>query len=539
METGLRGYLLTGDSRFLEPYQEAQSVFDTSYKRLQQVSADDTAQTNSLNNAWGDIMKWRQFAYNALTAKIDNNSAGDIAAQLEGKRLMDSIRGQLTTFVEVENQVRDQRIRTTQSTTQWVILIVVVGGVAIGALVGLLTVRQLIGLSRNYEQIFALSHKQAGELLTQQEWLSGVLSSIGDAVIATDMLKNVTFINPVTERLTGWSAQEAAGKPITDVYNVIIDNASQQSDTATGSKELIARDSKTIPIEDKINLIKDSHGNQLGTVVVFRDVSRRKTVEQERLGLIEAQSHYASLLRQSNEQLQQFAYIASHDLQEPLRMVTSYLQLLESRYADSLDSDAREFIGFAVDGAARMRDLITGLLQYARLDTAEQDIYQQTSMQTTLDEALTNLAIPIEEASAVITHDDLPSVQADSMQMMQILQNLIGNALKFRGEQPLKIHIGVEKKAKEWQFSVRDNGIGIAPDSQERIFGMFQRLHVNSAYSGTGIGLTICKKVVERHNGRIWVESTVGQGSTFYFTLPMNPAQPSTAASKVNGSTSA
>jgi len=228
------------------------------------------------------------------------------------------------------------------------------------------------------------------------------------------------------------------------------------------------------------------------------------------------------MLRRSNEQLQQFAYITSHDLQEPLRMVISYLQLLERRYSNALDSDAHEFIAYAVDGAARMRALISGLLQYSRLD-GDQDTQEPVSAGEILDRALNNLSVAITDSGAVITHDTLPQIQADPLQFMQLFQNLIGNAIKFRSQEPPKIHIGVEKKGEEWQFSVKDNGIGIAPEYQERVFAMFQRLHNRTEYAGTGIGLAICKKIVERHGGRIWIESEAGKGATFYFTLPFKP----------------
>jgi PAS domain S-box-containing protein len=531
METGLRGFLLTSDTRFLEPYQQAQTIFDSRFTDLENLVAEDVTQTNKLQAMRTDIASWRQFAYNALIQEPDSNAVVDIAAQLNGRQLMNSIRNQLADFVNAENQLRDDRIHTTQTSTRYVILSVIMVGLAVGGLLAVLTRQQLIRLSQTYEQALNLSQQRSEENIRQREWLRGTLSSIGDAVIATDMQGTITFMNPVSAKLTGWPAEEAVGKPLPTIYSVLLNTAEEIVQTANGSKQLVSREGKTFPIEDNTAWIKDAQGNQLGTVVVFRDITRRKMVEQERLGLIETQTHYANLLRQSNEQLQQFAYIASHDLQEPLRMVISYLQLLEQRYADSLAEDAREFIAYAVDGATRMKELISDLLLYARLDSDEQDVHQVTSLQETLDRALTNLSLPIEDSGAVITHDPLPEIRANSMQMMQLLQNLIGNALKFRSQQPLQIHIGAERKGNEWQFSVRDNGIGIAPEYQGRIFGMFQRLHVRTAYSGTGIGLTICKKVVERHNGRIWVESAPGQGSTFYFVLPINPPASSTTAS--------
>ena len=225
-------------------------------------------------------------------------------------------------------------------------------------------------------------------------------------------------------------------------------------------------------------------------------------------------------LQRSNEQLQQFAYIASHDLQEPLRMVASYLQLLESRYKDALDDDAREFITYAVDGATRMRGLINDLLAYSRVDAQERN-FEIIESRHALDQACDQLRSTIEESGATITQDDLPAIKAEEGLIVQLFQNLISNAIKYRSECPPEIHVSAQARHGEWFFSVGDNGIGIEPQYLERIFVIFRRLHSPGKYSGTGIGLAICKKVVERHGGRIWAESQPGKGSVFYFTIPM------------------
>jgi PAS domain S-box-containing protein len=225
-------------------------------------------------------------------------------------------------------------------------------------------------------------------------------------------------------------------------------------------------------------------------------------------------------LARSNAELQQFAYVASHDLQEPLRMIGSYTQLLEKRYSDKLDQDAREFMDFIVDGATRMKQLIEDLLAYSRVGTRAKDL-RPVQMQAALDKALVNLRAAIDASGAAITHGALPEVHADETQLVQLLQNLIGNAIKFRKkEQPLEIRVGAEDARGEWRLSVSDNGIGIEPQYFERIFMVFQRLHTRDEYAGTGIGLAICKKVVDRHGGRLWIESGLGKGSTFHFTLP-------------------
>ncbi|MCC6892026.1 MAG: CHASE3 domain-containing protein [Anaerolineae bacterium] len=400
METGLRGYLLTGDAVFLEPYRQAQTDFESSFAALQTLVSDNPSQIQHLQVVKTSIAEWQTFAERALADQTGEQEGVNVAAQLAGKSQMDTIREQLQAFVDTEDGLRAERIQTSQRVTLWVIASVVLGGLVVGSMLAWMIRRRLIGLSQTYEQALQLSHQQASEILSQQE-----------------------------------------------------------------------------------------------------------------------------RLRQSNEQLQQFAYVASHDLQEPLRMIITYLQLLQKRYANQLDTDANDFIGFAVDGASRMKGLIAGLLQYSRLDTGDRKTYSLISLEDTLNATLSNLEVAITESNAVITCDKLPQLEADPLQMTQLLQNLIGNAIKFRGENPVKIHVGVVQRDKEWQFSISDNGIGIEPAYRERIFGMFQRLHDRAAYEGTGIGLAVCKKIVERHGGRIWVESNAEGGSSFFFTLPKRQAR--------------
>ncbi|NET58029.1 MAG: GAF domain-containing protein [Symploca sp. SIO2E6] len=225
-------------------------------------------------------------------------------------------------------------------------------------------------------------------------------------------------------------------------------------------------------------------------------------------------------LERSNAELKKFAYVASHDLQEPLNQVANYVQLLEMRYEKQLDNDAKDFITFAVEGVSLMQTLIDDVLAYSKVDLKGIE-FELIEVETALEQALGNLRGRISASGAVITQDALPTVMADSTQLMQLFQNLVGNAIKFRSEQPPKIHIGAKRLDDAWLFSVQDNGIGFEPQFADRIFVIFQRLHTRDEYHGTGMGLAICKKIVECHRGRIWVESELGQGATFYFTIPV------------------
>ncbi|MFC4540424.1 ATP-binding protein [Halosolutus amylolyticus] len=232
---------------------------------------------------------------------------------------------------------------------------------------------------------------------------------------------------------------------------------------------------------------------------------------------------YRRQLEESNERLQQFAYVASHDLQEPLRMVTSYLDLLESRYSDDLDDDAEQFIEFAVDGAERMKAMIEGLLTYSRVETQGKS-FEPVDLDAVVDDALTDLGIRIDETGAEITAGPLPTVKGDASQLRQLFQNLLDNALQYSGDREPRVSISAMREGDEWIISVSDEGIGIDPDEADRVFEVFQRLHSHEEYEGTGIGLAVCERIVERHGGEIWIDSNRDDGSTFSFTLP--PTEP-------------
>ena len=245
---------------------------------------------------------------------------------------------------------------------------------------------------------------------------------------------------------------------------------------------------------------------------LLSEITKRKQSEEEL-------KNTSVELARSNAELKQFAHAASHDLQEPLRTIAGFVKLLEQRYKNKLDEKADEFIDFIVEGAKRMQTIINDLLTYSQVDTSRKKI-EPVDLNKLIDRALIDLQAAITENNAKVTYDLLPTVTADPVQLNRLFQNLIGNAVKFKGNKPPVIHIAGKEKADEWIFSVRDNGIGINPQYFQRIFAIFQRLHTRAEYPGTGIGLTICKKIVEVLGGKIWVESEQGKGSIFYFTIP-------------------
>jgi len=289
------------------------------------------------------------------------------------------------------------------------------------------------------------------------------------------------------------------------------------------------KDGKLTDVLYNASVYKEEAGNVLGVFAAARDVTLQKQAEAELRrhkdnleALVKERTSELEVantdLRRSNENLEQFAYVASHDLQEPLRIMASFSELLERRYNDKLDTDANEFIGYIVDGAKRMQRLIQDLLVYSRIGRTDMTI-EEIDSNSILERVINSMMPVIKESKAVITHDELPTQTGSESSFIQLFQNLIGNAIKFHGPEPPRVHVSAVKKDKEWVFSVRDNGIGIEPQYKDRIFLIFQRLHGRDQYPGTGIGLAICKKIVETQGGRIWVESEHGKGSTFYFTI--------------------
>jgi PAS domain S-box-containing protein len=362
--------------------------------------------------------------------------------------------------------------------------------------------------------------KQMEESLRESEQrLQSLLDNSTAVIYMKDMQGRYMMINHRYEDLFHLDRNEVKGKTDQEIFPKEIADAFQANDREAIAVGMALEKEEVAPQDDGLHTylsikfpLVDSEGKIYAVCGMSTDISDRKQAE------VELQNQKQDLVR-SNDELQQFAYVASHDLQEPLRMITSYLELLERRYKGQLDARADQFITYAVDGAARMQILINDLLGYSRVGSRGQS-FERVDCEAVLQNAIRNLQVAIAENNAVITHAPLPPVNADVTQLTQLFQNLIGNALKFRREDPPQIHIGVERTNGKWLFSVRDNGIGIESQYTNRIFVIFQRLHSRTEYSGTGMGLAICKKIVERHSGKLWVESKPGEGSTFYFTLP-------------------
>jgi PAS domain S-box-containing protein len=371
--------------------------------------------------------------------------------------------------------------------------------------------------------------KSAEAHLAQMEGrYRGLLEAAPDAMVVVNVAGEIVLLNVRAEKEFGYSRDELVGQKVKNIIpegfaeRIIADGTRTAAEAlaqqiGTGI-ELIGRrkDGSELPIELMLSPLESADG--ILVTAAIRDITERKKSEEHLVKTV-------GELKRSNDELQQFAYVSSHDLQEPLRMVASYTQLLAKRYKGRLDSDADEFIAFAVDGCNRMQGLIQDLLAYSRAG-ANGKALCEVSGEDALQGALTNLRLTIEQSGAIVTHDSLPSVRTDETQLTQVFQNLVGNAIKYRNAEAPRVHISATKKGDtEWIFSVRDNGLGIDPQYFERIFILFQRLHGRNEFEGTGIGLAICKKVLERLGGRIWVESQPEKGSIFYFALPERDAK--------------
>jgi signal transduction histidine kinase len=340
-----------------------------------------------------------------------------------------------------------------------------------------------------------------------------VLERMSHGVIVLYAENEIVYLNSVAEQIIGACEGDAIGSTIEKCWIEWPGGFESSSNHEEINKEItVTAGEEDLAYEVRISPLLDWRNRLVGQVVLLQDIS-------ERIQAGRTLKRYAEELKRSNQELEQFAYIASHDLQEPLRTIAGYTQLIARRYKGRLDEDADDFINFAVDGATRMQQLINDLLEYSRVETRGKP-FDDTDIASILRRVISSLQVAIEEVGAKISYNGVPVLRADASQLAQLFQNLIGNAIKFRSNRPPEIEIHSEREGEEWHFAVKDNGIGIEERYYDRIFQIFQRLHSREEYPGTGIGLAVCKRIVERHGGRIWVESEPGVGSEFHFILP-------------------
>ncbi len=389
--------------------------------------------------------------------------------------------------------------------------------------------------------------------------LASLVNSSTDGIVEIDLNGCILSWNQGASKIYGYSESEILGKSVfklvpadrKDEMNGLMENLRKGTGVNNFETVRLNKSGQEIDISLTLSPIKDTQGKIMSASAIIRDISDKKKIEMELVAyrktleeqvrerteeLVDANERLKTLiseheksgiklvnlvdeLKRSNKELEQFAYVASHDLQEPLRMVSSFTQLLERQYKDKLDADADEYINYAVNGAKRMQLLINDLLAFSRVATRGEE-FAEVDINEVLEQAIFDLEIAIEENNVIVTNDTMPIICADHSQMVQLFQNLIGNAIKYHSEKTPRINISAKEEEGEWVFLVSDNGIGIDPEYHERIFQIFQRLHEIHVYSGTGIGLAICKKIVERHGGCIWVDSEIGEGATFYFSIP-------------------
>lgn len=356
---------------------------------------------------------------------------------------------------------------------------------------------------------------------TLEAHLAAIVSSSDDAIISKDLEGIIQSWNRGAERMFGYTAAEAVGRHISllavperiDEFANILERISRGEHIDHFQTKRKAKDGRVLSISLTVSPIRDASGTIVGASKIARDITDQMRYQQ---ALREANES----LKRLNSDLEQFAYSASHDLQEPLRMVTIYAEMIQRKFGGKIGSTGDEYIGYIVSGVARMEHLLKDLRAFTRASMAEKDAAQSIDAADSLVAALANLASAVHETKASVTHGPLPHVRIARFQLEQLFQNLIGNAIRYRSQEPPEIRITAEQHGAEWKFAVRDNGIGIDPQYKEQIFGIFKRLHSQADYPGTGMGLAICQRIVERAGGRIWVESELGRGSTFLFTLP-------------------
>jgi PAS domain S-box-containing protein len=516
-ESSYRGFALTGKESYLVSYRASILSAEQGETTVRNLTVDNPKQQILIATLERLAAQKIQFGETVINLRRTRgmDAAADPVQSGTDERIMDEFQGVVRQMREEELRLlvlRDADAKRRLGQTKTVLILGTVLSLLIAAAAGWSVQRDSIkrGLAEE-------------ALRDQEEKYRLLIDGVQDyAIFTLDSHGMVASWNAGAERIKGYKADEIIGQNFSRFYlQNDIDQGKPEAElliaAASGRSEIehwrVRKDGSQFWASVVITAAHDSSGRLLGFSEISQDISLRKKSEQHLMKTV-------GELKRSNDELQQFAYVASHDLQEPLRMVASYTQLLAKRYKGRLDPEADEFIAYAVDGSNRMQGLIQDLLAYSRAGTNGRAL-REVSSEKALKDALLNLRVTIQESGALVTHDWLPAITSDDTQLVQVFQNLVGNAIKYRSAEVPQVHVSATKNGgKEWIFSVRDNGLGIDPQYFERIFVLFQRLHGREEFKGTGIGLTICKKIVERLGGKIWVESQLKKGSTFYFALP-------------------
>ncbi len=517
-ETGQRGFLITGEERYLEPYRSAVAELPAAWAALAEGAARRPDQTAAIQA----LQPLVQEKLDELLKTIElRRNQGEDAARAEvvtdrGRDVMERIRARCAAIQAVAYARQAQETSAVRASANDLGLVGTLGSGTLFALLLLSTITIQRGTRRRQELIHDLQESEA-RMGEARDWLQTVIRSIGDGVIVTDGQGNVTMLNEVAQTLTGWTQKDAMGLPLEQIFQITNEDTGLPVENPVtkalregrivglaNHTRLKSKDGRHIPIDDSAAPVRDPSGKISGVVLVFRDISER--VQQARL------------LEQRNLELQHFAYATHHDLRAPLRTIIAFSEMLQAS-GTQLDERSAQSLKFILASSNRMSELVDSLLNYAKAGEVAAESSTPFRTEEALAKALDGLRVAIEETQAAITHAELPAISGVEVQFEQLIQNLIGNALKYRGDETPRIHLSAAREADEWIFCVADNGQGIAPEYQTQIFELFKRLH-GQDIPGSGIGLATCKRIVERFGGRIWVESEPGKGSRFFFTIP-------------------
>jgi PAS domain S-box-containing protein len=541
-ELGVKNFLVTGDSVFLDSVRLLEPRLPAAIARLKALTIDNPAQERRIDSMQRSLYNSKAVLQEAIRRSHGNDFNG--VAYLIGTGSTTGYLYQARVLLRqislVEQSLLEQRRKANQRTVLELqgILWVLIAAVVILALVTLQKVRVDLykekmareRLNRSNRELEEKVRRQTGNLQASEEKYKTLFykSPLPKWIYDLETLKFLE-VNDAAIQSYGYSQEEFQRMTIVDIrphedLQRLLEDVEQLSVRLETYKDKnwrhVKKNGEVVFVEITAHPIH--YEGRSARIVVVNDVTEQKRSEELLRHLNEDLNKRASELTASNAELERFAYIASHDLQEPLRMVSSFLQLLQKKYKGQLDEKADQYIHYAVDGAERMKALIMDLLEYSRVGTGKES-FGPVDTAAILSEVGEIFREKIIAARARIEIGRLPGVWGDKVQLTQLFQNMVGNALKYHSDRPPLIRIGVKEEAGYWEFFIADNGIGIDPQFFDKIFIIFQRLHNKSDYSGTGIGLAICKKIVERHGGRIWVESTPGEGSTFYFTIVKQP----------------